>query len=507
MIPLRLSQTLSFEAEPLPPCWLRRAPTHPDTSETPILGLFRIGPSGVFRQTLVSAIDGAKEVILLSSFLLSDEKLAEAMERAATRRGVRVYVLTASEQRLATLPKEDDTFQENMIEDHKRLLDRLAGKVLLRSAEHFHAKFLVIDPQSAPQGWISTANFNLALQRSIELGVALPPDAARALAGWFSWAFWQEAQRELATGGGRLAEVAAPPVVPQPPAHAHMLVTTGSHRALGQEALRLVQAARQEIIACSYGMDVTHALVEALISKARAGVPVTVLTQPRPAVAPAIAALSAAGARIFAHDKLHAKALVTEAGALIFTANFEARGLDRGFEVGLSLDTATAQVLRSTLLDWTKAFPWSFEASALRGEHLGEFCPVHLKLRDGIQEVVSEQAVELAPLIASNALELEKTPPPKMKPHTLEGLLPQRIRFDWEVRPPKLPEKAKERRRRMRREEPGKDGKPRTVEAQEPYELPVFEHGGKLYVVMTAPEDSAAARKLADELGATVAVR
>ena len=39
---------------------------------------------------------------------------------------------------------------------------------VLRSAGHFHAKMLVVDPHTAPRGWITTANFNRALHASVD---------------------------------------------------------------------------------------------------------------------------------------------------------------------------------------------------------------------------------------------------------------------------------------------------------------------------------------------------
>ncbi|HEX8441942.1 phospholipase D-like domain-containing protein [Archangium sp.] len=467
--------------------------------------MFRVGPTGSFRQTLLAAIDSAREVVLLASFLLADEQIAEAMERAA-HRGVRVYALTASEHRLATLPKEDDAFEMGMVDQHKRLLDRLAGKVLLRSAEHFHAKFLVVDPAGAARGWVSTANFNLALQKSVELGLAVSPEWAKGLAGWFSWVFWREAERELVTKG-RLAGVEQPPTLPREPTQAGVFVTTRMHQFLREEVLRLIRTARREVLVSSYGLEAGYPVVQALADKARGGVPVTVLTRPRPAVLPAIAALAAAGARIAAHDKLHAKAVVSDAGALVLTANLEAQGLEHGFEVGVHLEATAASALRSTLQEWAEDFPWTFSPSARRGDHLGEIWIADRRQGEGLREVIPEQSVPLAPVVAPSALDLTMAPTPSLKAPEPGQRLPKRLRFEWEVRPPRLPEKAKERRRLVRREEPGKNGKLRAVEVQESYEPPVFEHGGKLYVAVQTPEEFEPARRLAGELDATVVVR
>ena len=38
-----------------------------------------------------------------------------------------------------------------LYDDAQRMLDRLVGKILLRSAGHFHAKFVIADPQDVQQ--------------------------------------------------------------------------------------------------------------------------------------------------------------------------------------------------------------------------------------------------------------------------------------------------------------------------------------------------------------------
>src|SRR5690242_7951007 len=97
--PLHREQIVDLTTEPLGAGWLRRGPTSAEAREVVIDGVWRTGPQARFRQALVEGLDGAEEVALLSSFLLADDRLAEAMLRAA-KRGVRVYVLTASEQRI-----------------------------------------------------------------------------------------------------------------------------------------------------------------------------------------------------------------------------------------------------------------------------------------------------------------------------------------------------------------------------------------------------------------------
>lgn len=503
--PQRCSYKMSQEQEPLPPVWLRRKPTDPDQDPPLPSGLYRIGATQSFRKALVAAIDDAREVVLAASFLLSDEEIANALLRAS-KRLVRVYVITASEGRLNALPKEDDFFEQRMIQEHKRLLDQLADGVLLRSAEHFHAKFLLVDPRgAAPRGFLSTANFNPALREGVELGVALSPAQITTLAQWFGWVFWREAEHEL-SGKGRLARVGPPPGSVREPAHQGLWVTTSEHTSLRSALLRIIGEARRELLVSSYGFELDHQVVARLIEAAKAGRKVTVYTRPRPAVARAVAAMHASGIRVLAHDKLHAKAILTDREGIILTANLEAQGLDRGFEVGVQLSQPAMADLRATFEQWHDRFPWQFTSTTRRGDHLGEFCLPERSLRDGLGKVIQQQQVQLAPIVAEDALALDQAARPSFIPPKVERELPRWFQFEWEVHPPRLPDKAKELKRTITREEKDEKGKARKVEVQEPYVPPLFEHRGKRYVVLRDPQQIPRAREFAAEMKATVVI-
>ncbi|XXT18796.1 phospholipase D-like domain-containing protein [Sorangium sp. So ce429] len=503
--PLRREEALDLTAEPLGPGWLRRFPTGPDSQEAPGSGVWRTGPQLRFRDELVAALDGATEIALLSSFLLAEDRLADAMLRAAER-GVRLYVLTGSEQRIGKVVREDEVFEQRMAEQHKKLLDRLVGKVLLRSAEHIHAKFLVVDPQTPERAraWLSSANFNKALEDSVELGVALDPAGARALAACFQWAFWCEAEREL-RGPGRLMEIRRQhPATPSRPADSAVCATLQDGTALRDRVMALIHGARREILVASYGIGAEHPAVKALIEAANRGVRVVVLTRPRRAVAPGVAALTAAGISVLAHDKLHAKALCVDGQALVMTANLEAQGLDKGFDIGAVVSPDTACGVERTLREWADTFPWVYRADATRGDHLGDFCAAEATLRDGITRVTPSCTQSLPAVVAPDALHLEDAPTPTLKPSPAPGELPRLVKFTWEVLPPRLPKEATERLQEVEREEAGKDGKPRKVKARVSHDPRVFEHGGKTYVVLPWAEDIERARRLAADLGAKV---
>lgn len=504
---LECEKIIDFRAEPLGAGWLRRCPTAPETTEQPGAEVFRTGREGLFRNALVQSLNDAAEVALVCSFLLADKPLAKAILDAA-QRGVRVYVLTAAEDKVSKTLADDEQFEQRMVDEHKQLLAQLAGKVTLRSAEHLHAKFLVVDPgiPHKAHAWLSTANFNKALVDSIELGVKLLGDDARALAEYFQWAFWCETQHEL-QGKNRLSSVKPmQPAAPPKPASDTVIATLKDSWHLRQRVIGMIQAARQEILVSSYGIAADHAAMDALVQAAQRGVQVTLLTRPRPAVAPAVARLaSTPGTSIFAHDKLHAKALVVDGQVLVMSANLETHGLDSGFEVGVLLSPQPSRLVEMTLRDWAKTFPWVYAAAAQRGDHLGDFCPAESPLRD-VKSVIALWAMPALPsVVATDALKLQESPQPNIPtPKPPANQLPQQVKVNWTVQAPRLPKGAVERLQESEKEEKAPDGKVKKIKIRVPHEPRLFDHRGQSYVLLAQADQETHVRQRAAELNAWV---
>jgi cardiolipin synthase len=278
---------------------------------------------------------------------------------------------------------------------------------------------------------------------------------------------------------------------------------------LRDAVMRLIDGARERLVVSSYGLDAGHPTIDALCQAARRGVTVTVLTRPRPAVAAAVRTLAAAGVKVRAHDKLHAKAIVADDRALVMTANFEAAGLDRGFEIGVLLDPEQSKQIQKILDDWSGRFPWTFSSDTIRGQFLGEFCPVESRLRDGTVQVTQGHAQSLPPVIADDVRYLDRAREPAFVVKVPAAELPRAVTFSWEVQPPKIPKQARERLRTVERTVPAKPegkGKARTISEQVSYAPPVYEHGKLVYVKLREPAELDAAGRLADEFGATVAL-
>ncbi|WP_417783835.1 phospholipase D-like domain-containing protein [Terasakiella pusilla] len=489
--PITCKHTLNLTGEPLGAVWLRRSETLPEITEFPCPNVWRTGPKGRFRSALIEAVDGACEIILVCAFLLADKELAAALLRAAERK-VRVYILTASEQRIGKFLHEDDDFNQRMANEHKQLLDQFAGKILVRSAEHFHAKFLAVDHinPAKSSGFLSTANFNLALTENIELGICVQGKDVTELAELFNWAFWCEAKNELIEKG-RLSQASPPPRHPKEPSMSSVKATLQSRQELRKTIASLIKEARGEILLCTYGIELSHEVTQALLEALNKNVKVTILTRPRPAIADALLKLAKSGATIFGHDKLHAKALVIDGAVWVMSANLESNGLDHGFEVGIQVVGEAADYIVITLRQWAGEFPWVFRADATRGEHLGEYLPFNKGLRDGIMHVIPKQFQPCADQVSFDALRLTEAPRPTMDPTLVQRETPQHVEFTWKVNPPKLPNKAKQRKV----EKGANESTPQ-----------IYDHDGKVYILIKPGTDISAAQRLTLELSAIAVV-
>ena len=333
-------QVVDQRGEKLPPTWV--AHEHPDVAQKELGQHVHIsGRQRQIARRVIMLLDEARDMAVVSTFLLADPEIEGAL-MAAAQRGVRVYVMLASEARLGK-EESDGEFDRRVLSEHKKMLTRLAGHVLFRSAPHFHAKVVIIDPKSNPRGILLTANLTReALERNEELAVDLTEQEARDAAMLLGWAMWETAEHEMVDPTDRFRAVKPMgslglPVVDVP-------ATTPKDTALKRRAFELIDGARARIVVASFGWDADHPLVRRLIERAQEGIEVVVLARLRPSMMPALIRLREAGAIVYGFQWLHAKAIWSDQGeALVMSANLQPDGLDRGFELGLKLESMRAR--------------------------------------------------------------------------------------------------------------------------------------------------------------------
>lgn len=492
----KFTHTVDQRHYQLPPTWVSRSREPVDLRE---LGnaVHISGKGGKLTERVTTLLSSARQKVVVSSFLIADRKVEIAIIEAA-KRGVRVYVMLASEARLDGEPG-DGEFEQRVLAEHKDMLGRLGGWVLIRSAPHFHAKLVLVDPEASPAGILLTANLTKeALGRNEELAVVLRPDEVKEAAELVRWAMWEDAKHELVEPENFRA-VKSIGSVGHPAPLPHVLATTSSATQLRAEAIELIDSASEKLIVASFGWAADHPVVERLCERTRDGLELTVLARVRERSMPALVALAKAGARVLGFKWLHAKALWADSGrALVMSANIEKDGLDEGFELGLKLEGEQAEELRMRLEGWSNQAAWQLRPSPALGEVVGDVLVWYEnKLLD--RDVKPRLSVDLGEVTGASVLDLKAPAPdsPRINGLPQPARAAHELECQWLVRPPVLNPKARE----VMRPANGKKANPT------PYQPPVFEEPGRKRVVaVQSPEEIPSARQVVEEVGAAAVV-
>ena len=452
------------------------------------------GPGRAVANMVIALLGRAREKVVIASFLLADKAIEDAILETANR-GIRVYVLLASEARLGR-EEGDSEFDKKTLEQHKTMLNRLGGHVLFRTAPHFHAKVVIVDPEKHPSGILLTANLTSeALERNEEIAVSLTPDEVIDITAFLKWAMWESAEHEFINTEDRFRAVNPLGKVPHPSSKSEIVVTTSKARTIKDKVLEIIDGAPSKIMISSFGWEADHAVIKRLCARARKGIDVTVLARVRPSSMPALLTLAEAGAKVFGYHWLHAKALWTDRNrALVMSANIQANGLDQGFEIGICLSEGREQEVLNHLEAWQNKAPFRLMTKPTLGEVTGKAQLWHQGHFEEITVGLSDK-VDLGIIHAASAEDINAP-----RPHIPEdGILPRmahEIRYSWTVAAPVVAKESKEIRRPVEEKQPSKA-----------YTPPVYrEPSGRLVVVIRHPEEINDAKTVKSEVGAEAIV-
>ena len=470
-------EVIDQRTSPLPPIWIAQKPGMGTRQELTIAGVHQSGRNGDALRRFCESIATAREVVVVSSFLLAEMTLETALFKAS-QRGVRVYLLLASETRLGRENLQEDDFGTRCLEDHKRMLNQLAGWALIRSAAHFHAKSLLVDPHLNGRGFLSTANLTTdALRRNEEIIVELTAAEARHVFEILRWAMWESPEHEMLESS-RFEAVKPLKKLSKPAANQEIRAVMDDTDTITDAVLQVIREATSEVLVASFGWQADHPAVKALCERASKGLRVTVLARPRAAAMPALLALRLSGARVLGFDWLHAKAIWNDAGhGMVITSNLEPLHAGRNFELGLQLRGERASALAAHLNSWITSAPWVLEASLKLGDVIGEtMIWTDKKLEKAL--IKSSQIHDLGEFIAESVELMESTkallPKLSLIKHTAHEVC-----FCYRVVAPKLAAKSRERMK------PASKGI-----APQRHTPPVFkEPGGRVVVAIRATSE------------------
>jgi len=442
------------------------------------------GKNGEFRDIVIKHIKESEEFICFSTFLFGDELIEKALLDASDR-GVRVYMLCPSEKIDKDFEDEEDI--DERAEEHKEFLDRVGGRILIRSAEHLHSKFILIDPKSQEKrvGFLSTANFNRALYGNPEIMIRLESGEIDSLFIQFIHGFWEQAQSEhmkTEEGRGRFPAVSKPPEdLNTGMSSCDLPVTVKSPRSkyenlsLHEKVLNFITSTDGALTISTYGIendyDVTKGISE--MAKTRE---VTLLAPLKPVNAESYANLCKAGVTVLGIDRLHAKVLIGESDGekigLLMTANLQPKGLDTGYETGILLKENRLMKVLQIIENWKQSAPWVYKDSIKIGKATedilvrGEITTARGKTQRYIVEKILDLSEENLPGIKQLSIEIEPEPQQKNS-----SALSRKVKYRWIIERPILPKDAQR------------------IEEDKEEPLPLFKKGNQVFIVVTEEND------------------
>ncbi|MHA1755982.1 MAG: phospholipase D-like domain-containing protein [Promethearchaeota archaeon] len=358
--------------------WVERTSIKSEDKLSSKFGKYIIISNGdkVLYEKIINMIDNAKEIICISSFIFTDLDIANHLVKASNK-GVRIYILTASDSKIRNLPNEESDFGKDVFEKNKKFFDSISNKVKIRTSDKFHAKFILIDPKlQNKKGLFLTSNFTRkSFLENLEIGVILNSEEIDDLFFHFCNGFWLESQYDYIDH--EFLPIESPPNAYKRKPINKILVTDSSKYSIKESILKLLESRCKKINLTTFTIKEDNQIVEKLLEHLNKGVEVNILTRlNKKNNMPTLIKLLKAGANIYGDNRIHAKTLIVERDGLtegiVMTSNFEKLGLDKGFEIGLLLKNDKIKDLKNLIDAWFKQAPYIFKINAILEDLNGE---------------------------------------------------------------------------------------------------------------------------------------
>lgn len=326
------------------------------STEQSNLSVFESGEQKTLLSKIINAIDKAQEFICLQSFLIQDSALIDSLLKAVERE-VKIFVLSSAEARLKDrIEEETDFIKANYIQ----LIDKkFKNHFVHRTAENFHAKYILIDPKTKPKGFICTNNFTEnGFAKNPELAVELNKEQCEELFKVFVYHFWEHSTDEQ-TATTEFEKVKPANKFTLSKLNNILLTSPNSELNTLNEALnKVVKNAKKSISFSTFQLDKNTELIKTIIEKTKQGIEVTLFCRPtEKQFNEQLKDLLDAGVQIYFHSLIHAKSLlIDDNNGFVFTANLTDNGLEKGLEVGVKLNEQQTADLSKIHTNWKKNF-------------------------------------------------------------------------------------------------------------------------------------------------------
>ncbi len=403
------------------------------------------GNNRSFERKIASSIDEAKEMIVVSSFLLQQTKITDAL-LLASRRGVRVYIITASENQLEAQDRAESELDAEKIEEHKSLLESLRKRCLIRTAPHFHAKYILIDPRSNDcDGYMTSANLTQkALSKNVEIGLKLNHEQIRDLFNLFCFIFWKESSHEYLIKGSlrKLHDVKDNTL--KPIKHPS-IIAPRKVPDFKEAIINLLNDTKGDVYISTFSIEQENDVFKVLLKNLQGNRSLHLYIQPKKKDLEALATLSRANAVIKGHPSLHFKSIVIDCTprpkGMIFTGNLTKDTLDGSHDIGVYLTPDQSEIILSLLKSWNRLLPASFFShSSVKDLQPGTYWKWEPK-KEAI-DLVDNKRIDLGEF-QGNDLKKFKDYKPDLKVPEQSRESARTITFTWKNVPPKLPKGAK----------------------------------------------------------------
>lgn len=447
---IELKETVSYESDNLGTCWIihDNGAVNRELMNNFIHGgernIIVASEKKELLNHLINMVDAAKEIICLSTFLIQKSGLTDALLRASTR-DVRVYLLTAREDDLIKAPDELKEWDTKIIEEHKDLLDSFAGKILVRTSPHFHAKFMLVDPKSQfLQGLVMTCNATVDAMcgNNMEIAATLTPSEIASYFSQFIRGFWEEAKHELLKKG-ELDAVKDTAFAKNSGNITHPSTCFHEH-SLKEEIIKLIENTHKKLIITGWSFDGNHEVVMELLSALERGVKVSIYTKPSFRNTQALMDLLKNGAEINGHERYHAKLIISDGDyGLITTSNYTKKGLDEGFEVSVVLGKKDARLVQNIIDYWGSECEWRLSPEILLRDapkKVKQYIPAINDLKEfEVQHSFPKEVPQYAPDSIEKILDYTIDTSKYGGFKNGEGILYKAMIVNQKVIPPKLP--------------------------------------------------------------------
>ncbi len=509
-------KVVDLSDEILPPCWIERdidenlKENNYFESTQIIENVWLSGRDEILLNELKNAIINAKEMVCLSSYIFSESQIKDALIFASYS-GVRVYMITASNKHLKSQPEEDDDFNLKMYSEMDQLFKELQGKVKIRTSEIFHTKFLIIDPlqREFRKGYLLTSNFDTKglIGKNIrgiyrvnpEICVRLTDEEIDGLFNQFCYGFWELSMEESKIDGF----LSIRNKIKKEINLASILINSDSIKSLKNSIINLIKENPGRLVICSYGISDDNAIYDCLLEEIENGREIIILTRPRQRIKHmnALIKLVKLGATVYGHEDIHAKVILIEnenkLNGIIMTANIERVSFESSFESGKFLNNEEAKAILMIIKKWIKDFPLLLNINLRRNQANNKIW-IWDDEKNSIQikEVVDEEIIETEPKKKPRSIinykEFEISNDDLEKPSETNKIF-KKLTYKYNVKPPILPNSAKEYNPKTLNKESGNSIKNDT-------NLPVYKAKGRIFIVIKESSELKDAQALAKKL-------